>query len=129
MSEKPKKNSRIIITDGDGLESLVTFMAQKVHCSALTYKPYMLMWDDMVTHGNYKGWNYYPIESELHRKLDELDDAYTNLETEKYTLQAENERLRDAMGDTAKRLEDVHPPSGIVEDVIGALNNLKKDLS
>jgi hypothetical protein len=58
MSEKPKKNSRIIITDGDGLESLVTFMAQKVRCSALTYKPYMLMWDDMVTHGNYKGWHY-----------------------------------------------------------------------
>jgi hypothetical protein len=58
MSEKPKKNSRIIITDGDGLESLVTFMAQKVRCSALTYKPYMLMWDDMVTHGNYKGWRY-----------------------------------------------------------------------
>ena len=44
-------------------------------------------------------------------------------------LQAENDRLRDAMGDAAKRLEDVHPPSGIIEDVIGALNNLRKDLS
>ena len=79
---------------------------------------------------NQKKYAVHPVsDCILHEEHFELFplDAWNSRPIEE-AIQADNERLRDAMGDAAKRLEDVHPPSGIVEDVIGALNNLRKDL-